>query len=264
MNCDSIDIIKLGGSVITDKTEYKKRRFTELKNICNQIGRWGGKCIIVHGAGSYGHIMAKEHNITSGYSDKSQIQGLMLIRKDMHELSAIVVNELISVKIDAIYFQTSSLTYLTEEKDQYAHFFDPIQKALQLDLVPVLSGDIIFAKNRGFDIISGDALIEILSRNFNVKRVIFVTDVDGLMIGEVGTTNQKHLEHASRKDLETLDVNTNFSKDSIDVTGSMKGKIESILSLLDSADEVIIVNGLEGSRVLDVLQDKETPCTRIK
>ena len=264
MNNNSIDIIKLGGAVITDKTEYKKIKLIELRKICQQIGEWGNPCIIVHGAGSYGHFKAKEYNITSGFKESSQIQGLMQIRKDMCELSSIVVEELTKANLMPVNFQTSSLIYLEKENLEYEYFLNPIQEAMHLGLIPVLSGDIVFVKDEGFNIISGDALINILTNNFQVNRVIFITDVDGLLAMNPETNQKEYLLNASVEDLKSLSFTSDISEEIIDVTGSMKGKVDSILSILKSVNEIIIVNGQENKRVLDALKERDVVCTRIK
>lgn len=264
MNNNCIDIIKLGGAIITDKTEYKKIRLLELSEICQQIGEWGNPCIIVHGAGSYGHIKAKEYKITSGFKESSQIQGLIQIRKDMHELSSIVVEELTKANLKVMNFQTSSLIYSKRESKQYEYFLNPIQKAIQLGLIPVLSGDIIFAEDENFNIISGDLVIDILASNFQVNRVIFITDVDGLMVINTESNQKECLMNASSEDLKSFSFTSDISEDVIDVTGSMKGKVGSILSILKSVNEIIIVNGQENKRVSDVLKEKDVICTRIK
>jgi isopentenyl phosphate kinase len=264
LNNNCIDIIKLGGAIITDKTEYKKIRLLELSEICKQIGDWGNPCIIVHGAGSYGHIKAKEYNITSGFKESSQIQGIIQIRKDMHELSSIVVEELTKANLNVMNFQSSSLIYSRKEGKQYEYFLNPIQKAMQLGLIPVLSGDIVFAEDEYFNIISGDLVIDILVSNFQVNRVIFITDVDGLMVINPESNQKECLISASSEDLKSLSFTSDISEDAIDVTGSMKGKVDSILSILKSVNEIIIVNGNENKRVSDVLKEKDVICTRIK
>ncbi|MHA1346414.1 MAG: isopentenyl phosphate kinase [Candidatus Heimdallarchaeaceae archaeon] len=264
LNNNSIDIIKLGGAVITDKTEYKKIRLLELRDICQQIGEWGNPCIIVHGAGSYGHIRAKEYNITSGFKESSQIQGLLQIRKDMRELTSIVVEELTKANLKAMSFQTSSLIYSKNQNTPYEYFLNPIQIAMQLRLVPILSGDIVFVNDADFNIISGDVIIDILANNFQVNRVIFITDVDGLMVTNPETNKKECLMNPSVEDLQSLSFTSDISEETIDVTGSMKGKVESILSILKSVNEIIIVNGQVNNRVSDVLKEKNAICTRIK
>ena len=62
-------VIKLGGSVITDKSmqntfneEVTFRLVSEIKDSQKQV-------IVVHGAGSFGHILAKKYDLHKGYKN---------------------------------------------------------------------------------------------------------------------------------------------------------------------------------------------------
>ena len=55
-------ILKIGGSVITDKSKKFILRNEILDELSKQIKKVNKKCIIVHGAGSFGHILAKKHS----------------------------------------------------------------------------------------------------------------------------------------------------------------------------------------------------------
>ena len=56
-------IIKLGGSVITDKTKKQTFKKEVMGNLATQIKKADKQIIIVHGAGSFGHVLAKEFDI---------------------------------------------------------------------------------------------------------------------------------------------------------------------------------------------------------
>ena len=47
-------LIKFGGSVITDKAEYRKFNKETVARLADEIKRSGQEVIIVHGAGSFG------------------------------------------------------------------------------------------------------------------------------------------------------------------------------------------------------------------
>ena len=51
-------LIKLGGSVITDKKEYRKFNRDIVARLCSEIKDSGEDVIVVHGAGSFGHVIA--------------------------------------------------------------------------------------------------------------------------------------------------------------------------------------------------------------
>ena len=62
-------IIKLGGGLITDKTQYKvvlRDRIDAVSNVISHIIKMGHSVIIIHGAGSFGHIEAKKWHISGG------------------------------------------------------------------------------------------------------------------------------------------------------------------------------------------------------
>ena len=72
-------IIKIGGSVITDK---KKESFFKQEisdNIAKEIKKTDKKYIIIHGAGSFGHILAKKYHLHTGRVNDVQIQGFPLV-----------------------------------------------------------------------------------------------------------------------------------------------------------------------------------------
>ena len=204
MSKDKIDIIKIGGSVITDKLSYKKINSDTLISISEVIAKWGQKCIIVHGAGSFGHILADKHSITSGYTEFSQLEGIVQIRIDMADLTKAVVESLQANKLPAISFQTSSMVYSQGKENELSYFIDPIQKALDLELIPVLSGDIIFKQKDGFSIYSGDSLIDLLVHLFDVRNVYFISDVDGLFIRNSKTQKMELVERIDSKQLKSF------------------------------------------------------------
>ena len=241
MNKDKIDIIKIGGSVITDKSEYRSLRKKQLSLISEEISKWNRKLILVHGAGSFGHYIAKQYSIHLGFSYQDQIKGVLQIREDMSELSDIVNRTLKEKGTKAISFQTSAIIF--EDKTGYSCQFDPIRKALALDLTPVLSGDILLTENKAFKILSGDTLTNIIAENLEISRVIFISDVDGIFIQNKETRKNELVSNLSLEDLENVTIGDLKHEDSNDVTGEMKGKISEIKSLLRQVSEVIIVNG---------------------
>lgn len=258
-----IDIIKIGGSVITNKSKYATLKNEVLKQICTEIGKWGKKCIIIHGAGSFGHIIAEEHDIISGYKNESQLKGLLQIREDMLKLNRSVIENLRVQGLQALSFQTSALAYLDSEKEHHKIFLQPIEKAFSLGLTPVLYGDICFEKNNSFTILSGDSLINLISQRLPINRVIFVTDVDGLW-GEKPESNEAFLiEKATISELQDLKFVEIKNSLTIDVTGNMIGKISSIFHMLNNVEKVQIVNGLVKNRLLSLLNNEETKCTTL-
>ena len=260
---EKIDIIKLGGSVITDKSNYRELRRSVIRNLAKIISKWDKKCIVVHGAGSFGHILAEKYSIVSGYHEEAQLEGLTKIRYDMNELKQNILEIFNEEEINVLDFQTSALVYRNRDIEEESIFLHPVNKALELGLLPLLSGDILFTDDVSFTIYSGDSLIELLCKNFNVGRVVFITDVDGLMITDPITNKIKLLEETSFEEFKKINLADFSSKEKTDVTGRMSGKFSIIKSILQNVDEIILVNGNNPERVQKILENNRTISTSI-
>ena len=263
MNSKKIEIIKIGGSVITDKRNYKTLLTKKLKRIIEEISLSSDRPrIIIHGAGSFGHIVAKKYDIVNGFKKTEQIKGIIKIREDMTELTKNIVSLLNEKNLKAISFQTSAITFKNQETGGIEIFVEPIKKTLEIDLIPVLSGDIIFSENRSFSIISGDQLIEILTHFFEVERVVFCSDIDGLLVYDE-KNEQLLIEEIEYSKLDTINIAKIKKTEKIDVTGEMNNKFNIIRKLSDKVNEVVLVNGLIEGRLRSVLNNEKTICTKI-
>ena len=102
MSSKKIDIIKIGGSVITDKSKYCSLREDQLSRISKEISQWDRKCIIIHGAGSFGHILAKEYYLNEGFKNNEQLKGFSLTHAMIQKLNLLVLNSLHEKSIAAV------------------------------------------------------------------------------------------------------------------------------------------------------------------
>ena len=65
--------------------------------------------------------------------------------------------------------------------------FDEVRAAVMAGKVPVLHGDVVRDSEQGCAILSGDTLVECLTEEFKPKRVVFISDVEGIF-----TSNPLH------------------------------------------------------------------------
>jgi isopentenyl phosphate kinase len=112
-------IIKLGGSVITDKAKPKGSfRKNVVLRIAGEIKRAQNKkkfkLIIVHGAGSYGHPIAKKYNLNKGYSGLNSAVGVVKCRAAMADLKQLMVKTLNDCNVMSDIVDTSSVS-MTED-----------------------------------------------------------------------------------------------------------------------------------------------------
>ncbi len=155
-------ILKLGGSLITDKTKKFSIRNKVIKRLANEI-KAGTKddLIIIHGGGSFGHPIADEYSLNTGFKSKDQLKGVALTRKAMDELNFHIINALVTEDIPAVAVQPSSNTTCKNGRIKEMNI-SIIKKYIGLGMVPVLYGDIVLDTKIGFSILSGDQIISYL------------------------------------------------------------------------------------------------------
>lgn len=253
-------LIKLGGSVITDKSEYRRFNRECVSRLCREIKGSGEKAIIVHGAGSFGHVLAKKYRLNDGYKDDSQIPAVAQVCYDVRELDSMIVKELNDAGLPAVSVPTGSC--FTMRNRELIVKDDTVLKGFwEKGIIPVTFGDIVLDSELGFAVCSGDQLMERLTDMFRPSRVIFVSDVDGLFDKDPKTNSDARLIESVNKD--TLDrISTDITVD--DVTGGVRGKMESMLRLCSEGCDCILVNGTVEGRLLALLKGEEVPCTTAK
>lgn len=254
-----MQLVKLGGSVITDKSTYRTPRLDALARLALELASSGEKLAIVHGAGSFGHVLAKKHEIAKG--DDGGIERRLAVAQvhaDVRELQALVLSALRDVGLPAISLSTYDLARLTNgHLGSFA--YEPVHETLARGFIPVMGGDVALDQARGFGILSGDVLMVELARSLHPARAVFVTDVDGIYDRDPHAPGAALLKTI---DLRT-DVRTTESR-APDITGSMAGKLQRAREVAKAGVPVHIVNGLAPGRLGDVLAGKDTVGTVVR
>jgi len=142
-------IIKIGGGLIAPKDKDRVIDTKTLSEICKALSKSDEKMVIIHGAGSFGHTLAKEYKIHEGFLGEEQIPGLLEIRSDMERLNSNVVSELNKAGINAISMQSSAIFVCSEGRIVSANT-EPIRGCLELGVTPVLYGDVVFDRAKKF------------------------------------------------------------------------------------------------------------------
>jgi len=251
MKNESIYILKMGGSLITNKNEPFSLRKKILRNVVSEIIASGKKIIIIHGGGAFGHPTAKKYDINSGknLSIENQIYGLAKTHSVMTELNKYVVDEFIKKEIPAMSIQTSCI-FIQDLVKGIELNADIIKLLLDLGIIPILYGDILLNRNGDFSIISGDTIILKLCEslgNLQLSKVIFAMEEDGLYI-EIPETGEITLaERIEYEQINTLNL-ANLGK-KIDITGGITIKLNNIKKILNLGIPVQLVNGLKEDNI---------------
>ncbi len=260
-----IILLKLGGSLLTDKNKPFSIREDVVRSVIQQIIDANKKIILIHGGGSFGHPLAKKYNISTGIdsSISNQILGLTETHQSMNKFNSRIINLFLEQKYPALSIQASSI-FIKDSQIISTYSIDIIETALDLNILPILYGDIILDKKGSFSIISGDTIIFELCENLNkysVSKVIFTMETDGLYIQD---NDEKSIlvTECNSNELDSLELAALGQK--IDVTGGIRGKINAIKEICKDNIPVQIINGLENGNILKALKGQKIKCTEIK
>lgn len=251
-------LIKLGGSVITDKSKYRTFRKDVVSRLCKEIKESGQKVIIVHGAGSFGHVLAKEYDINGGFKDESQIPAVANICYDVRELDSMIVKELNDNGIPSVSVPTGS-TFMMEDRKLIMDDVEILKGFVDKGIIPVMFGDVVLDRKLGFAICSGDQIMERMTDIFDIDRVIFVSDIDGLYDSDPKTNkNAKLITIVDKNTLKKVESGSSVA----DVTGGVVEKINAMLRMCSRDRDCILVNGMVEGRLLSLLKNERVICTR--
>lgn len=259
-------IIKLGGSVVTDKqSNIAKPNLSAIKSLSQELAQIylekKYKIILVHGAGSFAHPLVKKFNIHKGMKTPEQIYGFCLACKGMLDLNLFILNQLLKNSLPAV--SLSPRSFVQQSAGKFNGFDTTlIDIYLKNDQIPLLFGDMVLDDRWGCSVLSGDTIVSYLAKKFGASKVIFLSDVDGIFDSDPKKNpNAKLIEEVNNDNLAAvikgLTVNNIH-----DVTGEMKKKIIEIKNSL-SEIEVVICNGLKVSRLSQALLKKKFLGSRI-
>ncbi len=251
-------LVKLGGSVITDKGKLRSFRKLTCERLAKELWRARDSLTIVHGAGSFGHIRAKEHGLHKGFKRKSQLGHVAAVQRDVRELNLKVLEALIDSGIRAVSIPPAAAA--TFRGGAVASFNpDAFRNMTQLGLSPVSFGDVVPDEAMGFSICSGDLMMEALAKEFEPELVVFCADVDGVFDRDPKRARSARLiPDFGRPSLKLLGRS---DAQHADVTGSIRGKLERMLAIAQHCEKCMIVNGNVPGRLERAISGKEVIST---
>jgi isopentenyl phosphate kinase len=263
-NSKEIYLLKLGGSLLTDKNKPFSIREGIVKNAVEQIIDANEKIILIHGGGSFGHPLAKKYEISRGIDSSvpNQILGLTETHHSMNKFNSYIINLFLEKKYPTFSIQASSI-FIKDSQNISTQSISVIETALDLNILPVLYGDIILEKRGSFAIISGDQIIFELCENlisYKVAKVIFTMETDGIFIND----EKDEIKLATELKSSELDgLNLADLGKKIDVTGGIEGKINTIKKIINYNVPVQLINGLKERYIYYSLKNQNVNSTNI-
>lgn len=257
-------VLKIGGSVITDKSSELVARTEAINRLSEEVEKARLKrLIMVHGGGSFGHPTAQKYGIKEGLREEAQKMGFAETHHVMTVLNGLVMDALVWHNIPAVSVAPSCC--VTTENGRIKTFDDTILKTyLNMGFAPVLYGDATLDEKLGFTVLSGDQLVSHLARRLGVGRIVIGVDTDGLYDADPkANRNAKLYTHLSLEELKEIKDKLGKSI-STDVTGGMLGKIIELVPAIEQKIPVIIVNAAKPNRVYKALRGEKVEGTVIE
>ncbi len=250
---EKIVLLKLGGSLITDKTKPYTPKLNIIKQLAIQIKQAleedkNLRLIIGNGGGSFPHYPAVKYKVSEGVKTEIQKEGMCKVQDAASRLNRIIVSNLLDQKINAFSYNPSS-GIITENGKIKEVFFKPLIGLLELNIVPVLYGDIVYDEKLGCKILSTEVLLSevckfLLKKKYKVVRIIHngltpgVLDKNNKLIPVITKENFSKIKHVF------------YSSEGFDVTGGMLHKVQEALKLADLGVETLIINGVQEKDIL--------------
>lgn len=215
-------VLKLGGSVITEKDRPETLDGAALEGLADAIARAGVEdLVLVHGGGSFGHHHAERHGVSTG-TGSHDVDAVTDVHGAMAALNQLVLGRLHERELPAVPVHPFSASH----RDAGGSLTLPtgqVATMLGEGFVPVLHGDVVAHAGQGVTIVSGDELVVELARGLAADRVGLCSSVPGVL-----GADDRVIEHVSSLDdvAEVLG-----GSDATDVTGGMAAKVAALLEM---------------------------------
>ena len=218
-------ILKLGGSVITDKDRREALDGPALDRaadaVADALAGDLSDLVIVHGGGSFGHHHASEHGV-SKTDDSGDAGAAVEIHGAMKTLSDFVLARLHDRDVPAVPVHPFSAAFRGGEAD-LTLVTEQVETMLGEEFVPVLHGDVVAHEDEGVTILSGDEVVTAVAGGIDAERVGFCSTVPGVLDDGDDVIPE----------IESYDEVADYlgASDATDVTGGMAGKVRVLLDL---------------------------------
>jgi len=231
---DELIFLKLGGSLITDKSREVTAREEVIGRAAREIKealrtRPDLQLLVGHGSGSFGHFVAQRYGLLEegppnwrGYAETGAAAA---------RLNRLVTDIFLAEGVPVVSIQPSASAHC-RDGELISMETEPIELMLHHGLVPLVYGDVALDEVRGCTIISTEQIFAYLAHRLEPTRIILAGQVEGVftadplrdesarLIPEISGQNIRQVEHMLA------------GSHGIDVTGGMLTKVRTMYALV--------------------------------
>jgi|GEM_PF-3963355 len=175
-------VVKIGGSVTTNKNGRYELRLDSIRSIAKTLSDKAAAIdlpiILIFGGGSFGNLAPVDYQIferSNGFASTK----LPMMTTIMFSMLAEITGVFIENKVRVYPLQSSALI-VGDEEGMIKINTQPIAAAISAGYTPIITGDLIFTGPGEFEIFSSDNIASLLAHDFNLRKVLYYTDVRGL------------------------------------------------------------------------------------
>ena len=236
-------LIKLGGSIITNKEKPLSARRKTIDNILKQIRKIKEPKIIVHGGGSYGHYWSVKYGMHTKPA-KYDLKGVSVVKNSMIELNKIILDAAVKNRLNP--YSLPPTDFMSGNRSIKSKILT-INDIAKSGLTPVTYGDALWYGQKKSYILSGDVIMTALAKVLKPRLSVFVLNVDGVY----SNMKSKKLVYDFKKEKPSISTNK------MDVTGGMTRKITEATKMSRSGLKVFFANGIKPQRITDAVSGKK-------
>jgi isopentenyl phosphate kinase len=252
--------LKLGGSLITDKTvpfTPRKDKIASLAGIIAQTlqSRPGLSLVLGHGSGSFGHTAAEKHGTRQGVKSPEQWAGFAEVWYQAATLNRYVMDALNSAGIKAV--ALAPISSITARDGRIIRWdLDPLRRALAAKILPVIYGDVVFDEIRGGTILSTEDLFGYLASELQPKNILLA----GLEEGVWADFPDRKLvvDRITPESFSSIKQGVGAGL-GVDVTGGMQSKVGQMLEVVKASPmlKVLIFSGEDPEKLQKALNGEK-------
>jgi isopentenyl phosphate kinase len=252
-------LLKLGGSVITDKNSP----FTARQDVIRRLGqeirqalddRPDLRLILGHGSGSFGHIVAQKYRTREGIVGEESWRGYAETAAAAARLNQLVTDRLLEEGVPVVSCQPSASARCHKSRLMYLDTY-PMKQMLQVGLVPLVYGDVAIDAVQGFTVISTEQIFDHIARELQPACIILASVVDGVYDADpLAHPNATRYAEITTNNWHEVEATLGGSHGT-DVTGGMLSKVRDMVHLMLAQPplQIHIVSGEIPGRVASVL-----------
>ena len=169
-------LIKLGGSVITNKKKPLSPRKKSIDKIVRALKKIDEPIIVVHGGGSFGHYWSVKYNMHTKPANYNT-HGVSVVKNSMVELNKIILDSFLKNRLNPYCLPPTDFIFGNKPIIKKVKEIEKIAKS---NLVPVTFGDALWYGKKKSYILSGDRIMSILAKILKPRLCVFVLNVNGL------------------------------------------------------------------------------------